>query len=173
MPSWCLLMQCNELKNFLSYLISFQKPPFYFTMDVLKMERDLNSHSVAEYSFNMLQLILVECCVQLKYQQWGFNRAQSCCKFQFLARMSILYVPSVCYLTKQRILSYCSRSKMYDSCLHILLQNRNKEISLITCHASLTSLFPLTLQLFGNKNKMISYLFTYVMRWAAEYAARY
>lgn len=95
-------------------------------VSVSEMERDLNSHSDAEYSFNMLQLILVECCVQLKYQQWGFNRAQSCCKFQFLARMSTLCVPNVCYLTKQRILSYCSRSKMYDSCLHILLQNRNK-----------------------------------------------
>lgn len=104
----------------------------------------------------MLQLILVECCVQLKYQQWGFNRAQSCCKFQFLARMSILYVPSVCYLTKQRILSYCSRSKMYDSCLHILLQNRNKEISLWTRHASLTRLFPFPP--FGNK-KWKHYLF--------------
>lgn len=95
-------------------------------VSVSEMERDLNSHSDAEYSFNMLQLILVECCVQLKYQQWGFNRAQSCCKFQFLARMSTSCVPNVCYLTKQRILSYCSRSKMYDSCLHILLQNRNK-----------------------------------------------
>jgi len=34
-------------------------------MTVSEMGRDLNSHSDAEYSFNMLQLILVECCVQL------------------------------------------------------------------------------------------------------------
>lgn len=127
------------LKNFSKLFFSA------LVVSVLEMERDLNSHSDAEYSFNMLQLILVECCVQLKYQQWGFNRAQSCCKFQFLARMSIFCVPSVCYLTKQRILSYCSRSKMYDSCLHIVLQNRNKEISLLTHHASLTSLLTFTL----------------------------
>lgn len=118
---------------------------FSFSMTVSERERDRNSYSDAEYSFNMLQLILVECCVQLKYQQWGFNRAQSCCKFQFLARMSILCVPSVCYLTKQRTLSYCSRSKMYHSCLCILLQNRNKEISLLMCHVFLTSPFPFTL----------------------------
>lgn len=128
-----------------SVLLKIFPKLFSFSISVSGMERNLNSHSDSEYSFNMLQLILVECCVQLKYQQWGFNRAQSCCKFQFLARMSILYVPSVCYLTKQRILSYCSRSKKYDSCLHILLQNRNKEISLLTHHVSLTSLLPLTL----------------------------
>lgn len=128
-----------------SVLLKIFSKVFSFSTSVSEMERDLNSRSDAEYSFNMLQLILVECCVQLKYQQWGFNRAQSCCKFQFLARMSILYVPSVCYLTKQRILSYCSRSKRYDSCLHIALQNRNKGISLLAHPASLTSLLPFTL----------------------------
>lgn len=128
-----------------SVLLKIFSKLFSFSVSVSEMERGLNRHSDAEYSFNMSQLILVECCVQLKYQHWGFNRAQSCWKFQFLARMSIFYVPSVCYLTKQRILSYCSRSKMYDSCLHILLQNRNKEISLLTHHASFTGLLPFTL----------------------------